>query len=176
MFDVFSMLQVLVLWSCNFEFVFCIHDQFSTVAFFRCHSYSFCMEKLSNSSVDDFKCIYDLCLVWAFKSLNSKPFMDCYSDQLGNCIFEYCFQVPGNRLGSQHYTLPQLKILQELITLSVFMGFAYFYMDIKPTMNYLWASLCLLAAVFFIFRSWVLLIKDLYLVERGKLMDLLCKS
>jgi uncharacterized protein (DUF486 family) len=68
-------------------------------------------------------------------------------------LFEYLLQVPANRIGYTHFSLPQLKILQELITLSVFMGFAYFYMDIKPTMNYLWASLCLLAAVFFIFRS-----------------------
>ncbi len=87
------------------------------------------------------------------KSLNSKPLWIVILISWGIAFFEYCFQVPGNRLGSQHYTLPQLKILQELITLSVFMGFAYFYMDIKPTMNYLWASLCLLAAVFFIFRS-----------------------
>ncbi len=87
------------------------------------------------------------------KSLNSKPLWIVILISWGIAFFEYCFQVPGNRLGSEHYTLPQLKILQELITLSVFMGFAYFYMDIKPTMNYLWASLCLLGAVFFIFRS-----------------------
>ncbi|NUM89323.1 MAG: DMT family protein, partial [Bdellovibrionales bacterium] len=62
-------------------------------------------------------------------------------------------QVPGNRLGAQVFSLPQLKILQEVITLSVFVVFAVLYMNVKPTWNFLWASLCLMGAVFFIFRS-----------------------
>lgn len=71
----------------------------------------------------------------------------------GIAFFEYCFMVPGNRIGSLVYTLPQLKIIQEVITLMVFAGFAFFYMGIKPTWNYLGAGLCLLGAVFFIFRE-----------------------
>ena len=117
-------------------------------------SYSFCMEKISPILLLMISNVF-MTFAWYghLKSLNSKPLWIVILISWGIAFFEYCFQVPGNRLGSQHYTLPQLKILQELITLSVFMGFAYFYMDIKPTMNYLWASLCLLAAVFFIFRS-----------------------
>jgi len=68
-------------------------------------------------------------------------------------LFEYCFQVPGNRMGATVYTLPQLKIIQEVITLVVFVAFAFLYMNVKPTMNFLWASLCILGAVFFIFRD-----------------------
>lgn len=68
-------------------------------------------------------------------------------------FFEYCFQVPANRLGSDHFTLPQLKIIQEVITMAVFAGFSYFYMKEDIKLDYLWASCCLLGAVYFIFRS-----------------------
>jgi uncharacterized protein (DUF486 family) len=68
-------------------------------------------------------------------------------------FFEYCFQIPGNRIGFQHFTLPQLKIIQEVITLAVFVGFAVLYMGVKPTWNFLWANLCIVGAVFFIFRD-----------------------
>lgn len=68
-------------------------------------------------------------------------------------FFEYCFQVPANRIGYSYYSLPQLKILQEVITLTVFIFFSIFYMNIKPTVNFLWAGLCLLAAVYFIFKT-----------------------
>jgi uncharacterized protein (DUF486 family) len=68
-------------------------------------------------------------------------------------FFEYCFQVPANRMGYTYYTLPQLKILQEVITLFVFAIFSVTYMGIKPTLNFLWASLCLLGAVYFIFND-----------------------
>lgn len=71
----------------------------------------------------------------------------------GIAFFEYCFQVPANRMGYGDFTLPQLKIIQEVITLVVFVVFAFFYMGIKPSLNYLWASLCLMGAVFFIFRD-----------------------
>ena len=71
----------------------------------------------------------------------------------GIAFFEYCFQVPGNRLGAQHFSLPQLKIIQEVITLTVFLIFAVYYMGVRPTINFLWATLCLVAAVFFIFRD-----------------------
>jgi uncharacterized protein (DUF486 family) len=70
----------------------------------------------------------------------------------GVAFFEYVFQVPANRIGHQALTLPQLKILQEVITLSVFVPFALLYMKVPLGWNYLYASLCLLGAVFFIFR------------------------
>ena len=68
-------------------------------------------------------------------------------------FFEYCFQVPANRLGSAYFTLPQLKILQEVITLIVFAGFSVWYMKIPLKLDYLWASFCLMGAVFFVFRT-----------------------
>ena len=68
-------------------------------------------------------------------------------------FFEYLFQVPANRIGYTALNLPQLKILQEVITLSVFVPFAVFYMKKAVDLNYLWASLCVLGAVYFIFRS-----------------------
>jgi uncharacterized protein len=71
----------------------------------------------------------------------------------GIAFAEYCFQVPANRLGSAVYSLPQLKIIQEVVTLAVFGVFAVLYMGVRPTWNFLWASLCLLGAVFFIFRD-----------------------
>jgi uncharacterized protein (DUF486 family) len=87
------------------------------------------------------------------KNLNSKPLWIVVLLSWGIAFFEYCFQVPGNRIGSQHFTLPQLKIIQEVITLVVFAFFAIFYMNVKPSLNFLWASLCILGAVFFIFRD-----------------------
>lgn len=71
----------------------------------------------------------------------------------GVAFFEYVFQVPANRLGSNHYTLPQLKILQEVITMVVFAGFAVLYMKQPLKLDFLWAGLCLVGAVYFIFRS-----------------------
>ncbi len=68
-------------------------------------------------------------------------------------LFEYVFQVPANRIGFTVLTLPQLKIIQEVITLSVFVPFAVFYMGQPIKMDYLWAGLCMLGAVYFIFRS-----------------------
>ena len=59
----------------------------------------------------------------------------------------------GNRIGYGHFTLPQLKILQEVITLAVFVPFAVLYMDQPVRIDYLWAALCMLGAVYFIFRS-----------------------
>jgi uncharacterized protein (DUF486 family) len=63
------------------------------------------------------------------------------------------FQVPANRIGSQVLTLGQLKIMQEVITLSIFVPFSIFYMKDKISWDYLWAMLCVLGAVFFIFRK-----------------------
>lgn len=71
----------------------------------------------------------------------------------GIAFFEYCLQVPGNRIGSEYFSLPQLKIIQEVITLVVFVLFTLFYMKQKVSLNFLWAGLCMMGAVFFIFRE-----------------------
>lgn len=71
----------------------------------------------------------------------------------GIAFFEYCFQVPANRIGFGALSLPQLKIMQEVISLSVFVPFAMFYMKEEIKWDYLWAGLCMLGAVYFIFRS-----------------------
>lgn len=68
-------------------------------------------------------------------------------------LFEYLLQVPANRIGYTVMTLPQLKILQEVITLSVFVPFAVFYMGDKFKLDFLWAGLCLMLAVYFMFRG-----------------------
>lgn len=68
-------------------------------------------------------------------------------------LFEYALQVPANRLGFMHLSLGQLKILQEVITLCVFVPFSIYYMQQPFKLDYLWAGLCLVGAVYFIFRS-----------------------
>jgi len=71
----------------------------------------------------------------------------------GIALFEYLLQVPANRIGNQVMNVGQLKILQEVITLSVFVPFSLLYLKEKLTMDYLYAGCCLLGAVFFIFRA-----------------------
>jgi hypothetical protein len=71
----------------------------------------------------------------------------------GIALIEYTAQVPANRIGYTVLTLPQLKILQEVITLAVFVPFATYYMHIPLKLDYLWAALCMVGAVFFIFRG-----------------------
>jgi len=71
----------------------------------------------------------------------------------GIALFEYLLQVPANRIGHQVMNVGQLKILQEVVTLSVFVPFSIYYLKEKPNMDYLWAGLCLLGAVFFLFRA-----------------------
>ena len=68
-------------------------------------------------------------------------------------FIEYCFQVPANRIGAQELDLAQLKIMQEAITLVVFVPFAVLYMQQPLKLDYLWAALCILGAVYFIFRA-----------------------
>ena len=68
-------------------------------------------------------------------------------------LFEYLFQVPANRIGFTALSLPQLKILQEVVTLVIFMPFALFYMRQPLKLDYLWAGICLMGAVYFMFRS-----------------------
>jgi len=86
------------------------------------------------------------------RELRSKPLIIAILVSWGVAFFEYVFQVPANRIGYQALSLPQLKILQEVITLSVFVPFALIYMKVPLTWNYFYAGLCLMGAVFFIFR------------------------
>jgi uncharacterized protein len=87
------------------------------------------------------------------KHMNEKPWIVAALVSWGIALFEYLLQVPANRIGHTALTLPQLKITQEVITLAVFVPFAILYMGQKITLNYLWAGLCLMGAVFFIFRD-----------------------
>ena len=87
------------------------------------------------------------------KNLNTKPWWIAAFISWGIALFEYLLQVPANRIGHTEYSLAQLKILQEVITLTVFVPFAMFYMNQPFKTDYLWAGLCLVGAVYFIFRS-----------------------
>jgi uncharacterized protein len=87
------------------------------------------------------------------KNLQSRPWIVAALISWGIALFEYLLQVPANRIGAGHFSLPQLKILQEVITLSVFVPFSLFYMQQPLKLDYLWATLCMLGAVYFIFRS-----------------------
>lgn len=89
------------------------------------------------------------------KNLASKPLILAIVLSWLVAFFEYMFQVPANRIGFEqaHLTLGQLKIMQEVITLTVFVPFAIFYMGQKLSLNFLWAGLCMLGAVFFMFRG-----------------------
>lgn len=87
------------------------------------------------------------------KNLNTKPWYIAAFVSWGIALFEYLLQVPANRIGYTDMTLPQLKMLQEVITLTVFVPFAMYYMQKPLKLDYLWAALCLLGAVYFVFRS-----------------------
>ncbi|HTN48467.1 MAG TPA: DMT family protein [Burkholderiaceae bacterium] len=87
------------------------------------------------------------------RNLNDKPFWIAALVSWGVALFEYLLQVPANRIGYTQYSLAQLKILQEVITLAVFVPFAVLYMKEAPRLDYLWAALCLMAAVYFMFRG-----------------------
>ena len=87
------------------------------------------------------------------KTMGSKPLWIAILVSWGIAFFEYCLQVPANRIGYQDFSLSQLKVIQEVITLVVFVGFSVFYMENKVTINYLWAGLCLIGAVYFVFRD-----------------------
>jgi uncharacterized protein (DUF486 family) len=86
------------------------------------------------------------------KNLNHRHWMIAALVSWGIALFEYMLQVPANRIGHQVMTIGQLKILQEVITLAVFVPFAFFYMKEPLKLNYLWAGLCMCGAVFFMFR------------------------
>lgn len=87
------------------------------------------------------------------KNLKEKPWIIAALLSWGIALFEYLLQVPANRIGNESLSLPQLKILQEVITLSVFVPFAVFYMKQEPKWDFLWAALCMCGAVYFIFRK-----------------------
>jgi uncharacterized protein (DUF486 family) len=87
------------------------------------------------------------------RNLNNKAWYIAAIVSWGIALFEYLLQVPANRIGYTTLSLGQLKILQEIITLSVFIPFAVLYMHQPLKLDYLWAGLCLLGAAYFIFRS-----------------------
>ena len=87
------------------------------------------------------------------KELGSKPWIVAALISLGIVLLEYMFQVPANRIGFTVFSLGQLKVLQEIITLSIFVPFSLMYMNEPLKLDYLWAGLCLLGAAYFIFRS-----------------------
>ncbi len=87
------------------------------------------------------------------KDFSAKPWYVAAIVSWGIALFEYLIQVPANRIGYTQLSLSQLKILQEVVTLSVFVPFAMFYMKQSVRLDYLWAALCLLGAVYFVFRS-----------------------
>ncbi len=87
------------------------------------------------------------------KDLSAKPWFMAALVSWGIAFFEYMLQVPANRIGYTALSLGQLKILQEVITLTVFVPFAFFYMKEPLKLDYLWAAFCILGAVYFIFRS-----------------------
>jgi uncharacterized protein (DUF486 family) len=87
------------------------------------------------------------------KHLGSKPWFVAALASWGIALFEYLLQVPANRIGYGALTLPQLKILQEVLALVVFVPFSIWYMREPIKLDYLWACACVLGAVYFIFRS-----------------------
>ena len=87
------------------------------------------------------------------KNLSDRPWYIAALLSWGVALFEYLLQVPANRIGYTALTLGQLKILQEAITLLVFVPFAFFYMKQPLRLDFLWAALCILGAVYFIFRG-----------------------
>jgi hypothetical protein len=87
------------------------------------------------------------------KNLKAAPWYLAVAISWGIAFFEYLIQVPANRIGYGTFSLGQLKIMQEVITLAVFVPFAVFYMGQPLKLDYLWAGCCLAGAVFFIFRG-----------------------
>jgi uncharacterized protein (DUF486 family) len=87
------------------------------------------------------------------RNMRDKPLMVAVVVSWGIAFFEYLLQVPANRIGYSQLSLPQLKILQEVISLTVFVPFAVLYMHKPLKLDYVWAGLCILAAVYFVFRS-----------------------
>jgi hypothetical protein len=87
------------------------------------------------------------------KTLSHRPWIIAALVSWGIALFEYLLQVLANRIGYQVFNVGQLKILQEVITLAVFVPFSIWYLKEQPRLDYLWAALCILGATFFIFRQ-----------------------
>ena len=87
------------------------------------------------------------------RDLKAKPWFIAALISWGIAFFEYMLQVPANRIGSTTLSLPQLKIIQEVITLTVFVPFVLFYMKQPLRLDHFWAALCLCGAVYFVFRK-----------------------
>jgi uncharacterized protein (DUF486 family) len=87
------------------------------------------------------------------RNLSGRPWLVAALASWGIALFEYLLQVPANRIGYTVLSLGQLKIMQEAITLAVFVPFAYFYMKQPLRLDFLWAALCLVGAVYFMFRG-----------------------
>ena len=87
------------------------------------------------------------------KSLSTAPWYVAALISWGIALFEYLLKVPANRIGYQQFSVGQLKIIQEVVTLTVFVPFAWLYLDQPPKLDYLWAALCLVGAVYFVFRG-----------------------
>lgn len=87
------------------------------------------------------------------KNMSHKPLWIVILISWGIAFFEYCFQVPGNRMGYEYFSLPQLKVIQEVITMAVFAVFCITYMKVPLSKNFAFAGVCLVMAVFFIFKD-----------------------
>ena len=87
------------------------------------------------------------------RNFASRPWWIAAIISWGIALFEYLLQVPANRIGYETLSLGQLKIMQEVITLTVFVPFAFFYMDQPLKLDYLWAAVCMMGAVYFVFRG-----------------------
>jgi uncharacterized protein (DUF486 family) len=87
------------------------------------------------------------------KNMASKPWLVAALVSWGIALFEYLLQVPANRIGAQHMNVGQLKVMQEVISLSVFVPFAIFYLGEPFKLDYVWAALCLVGAAYFMFRG-----------------------
>ena len=87
------------------------------------------------------------------QDLRTRPLMVAVLVSWGIALFEYLLMVPANRIGVQQFSVGQLKIMQEVITLTVFVPFAVLYMKQPMKLDFLWAALCLMGAVYFIFRG-----------------------
>lgn len=89
------------------------------------------------------------------KDFKNKPLLMVILISWGVAFFEYCLQVPANRIGIQYYSLGQLKVMQEVITMCVFALFSVLYMKQELKLDFIWAGLCLVAAAYFMFRGTV---------------------
>ena len=87
------------------------------------------------------------------RDFKGKPLFMVILISWGVALLEYCLQVPANRIGYQYFSLSQLKIIQEIITMCVFAGFSMIYMREQLRLDFLWAGLCLVAAAYFMFRG-----------------------